>query len=494
MQTRNTRLLLFTLAGPIVGVGIAEAHAATIPDILVSADAGDDLGGRPVALALGVDGTFLLASESAGAGVLLRFDALGESAGPATPLSERPEDLAVAADSGAVVVVSDQSVRVFDRDLELRWQQRLPARGVTEPARRVAVGERGTVAVLAAGRVHVFTASGVALGVIGAGVGTTRGIAVSDGEGLVMTTGWRDIRACGGGLDVATLAGFGLDGAPRWQAYGELGEDELCSERGSLGDATRGVAVARGEDGYLYLLGEAEGPNNLFRTRPGAPGEAANNVELDALTDAETSKAALFAYYARFTAQGEHLRGQYLVFPEAGSIVQPLGIAADEHGNVYLSGTASHGPDAADEVPHSEALDAMAGFFTVVEPELEGRRLWQQFEVDGVATVVTGLALAGGYAATLVDASPSRAATGLHTGPTVLLWPGDHGPTGATKRPDRDSVGTFGYESGVSGSDPSCYCEADSSPTLLSLFALATIALALRRPRARPYRRTRERR
>ena len=453
-------------------------------DILVGGNLGAELGGRPVALALASDGTVVLASRQRDTSNLLRLDDLGAAVGPMKQVPERVEHVAVDPKSGAILVIGDQSLSAFDRDLAPIWQRRLPARDEHEPARRVAVGELGTVAALAAGDVRVFSPEGLALGDIPAGQSSIRDVAVLDGEGFVITTGSRSRRACGQDLDVATLSAFEPGGAPRWDAYGQPGDDQLCGEHGDLLDSTRGVAVARGEDGYIYLLAEVEGPRNILRGRPGAPGEPANNVGFDGMTDAETSQATLFTYFARFTPNGDHLRGQYLTLPDDGAIVQPAAIAADAHGNVHLTGTASHGPAAADEVPHSEALDALAGFYTVIEPDFEGRHLWRQFEDSAAATAVPALALAKGHAVTLLDvSSPTSGTPGTFPGPMVLQWPADHGATAAEKRPERDSLGTFGYESGISGSDSSCYCDADSTPTPMSLLAVAVVGLALRRRR-----------
>ena len=495
MHTRPSRTRLSSLAVlATLAVTSVTAQAAPGLDILVGGspgtELGAELGGRPVALALASDGTVILASRQRDTSNLLRLDALGAAVGPMKRLPERVEHVAVDLKSGAILVIGDQSLSAFDRDLAPIWQQRLPARDEHEPARRVAVGELGTVAALAAGDVRVFSLEGLALGSIPARQNSVRDVAVLDGEGLVITTGSRSRRACGQDLDVAMLSAFEPGGAPRWDAYGEPGDDQLCGEHGDLLDSTRGVAVSRGEDGYIYLLAEVEGPRNILRGRPGAPGEPANNVGFDGMTDAETSQATLFTYFARFTPNGDHLRGQYLTLPDDGAIVQPAAIAADAHGNVHLTGTASHGPSAADEVARSEALDAFAGFYTVVEPDFEGRHLWRQFEDSAAATAVPALALAGGHAVTLLDvssiSSPASGTPGTFPGPMVLQWPADHGATAAEKRPERDSLGTFGYESGISGSDSSCYCDADSTPTPMSLLAIGVVGLALRRRQRRP--------
>ena len=54
-------------------------------------------------------------------------------------------------------------------------------------------------------------------------------------------------------------------------------------------------------------------------------------------------------------------------------------------------------------------------------------------------------------------------------------------PAGVDKRPDPETQGTFGYESGVSGSDPTCYCDSRSTPGPATFLGLAVFALALPR-------------
>ena len=468
-------LTLLTLAGP--------ARASATPDILAAAGLGDELGGEPVALDLAADGTtLLLARDAQGRGAVLRLDPLGAPSGAVRPLSGRAEDLAVDRRTGNLAVVGDAELALFDPGLAPLWQRPLPPRRADEPARRVAVGELGRVAALAANELHSFSPAGHALGRV-ALVDQARDLAVVDAVGVVVVTGSLRRSACERPLDVATLAAFAFDGAPRWRALEDVDLDVRC-EREDLAGA-RGVAVARGEDGNIYLLAEVDGAANQFR---GPPGQPATNVAFDTYTAPEPGQAALYAYYARYTADGEHLLGQYFALPDAGSVVRPRAIAADLHGNVHLTGVASHSLGAADEQLRSERLAAPAGFYQVVEPDLEARRVWHQLEADDAPTELSALAIADDRAVALlhVAAAPGRPHAGpLPTGPSLLLWSGQHGPVDVEKRPDPETQGTFGYESGVSGSDPSCHCDAHAPPSsarlTLGMFALA----GLSRPRRR---------
>ena len=108
--------------------------------------------------------------------------------------------------------------------------------------------------------------------------------------------------------------------------------------------------------------------------------------------------------------------------------------------------------------------------------------MWHTLERDDAATASTALALSGPRAVTLLAARrlPIDDDGPASLGPSVLTWPTD--PEQAIpKRPDREDVGTFGYESGVAGSDPSCYaCGPTRQPGAGGVLALAAIVLFIR--------------
>ncbi|HEY0132930.1 MAG TPA: hypothetical protein VGB85_02585, partial [Nannocystis sp.] len=207
---------LAALALPLALVG-GPAHAAPDLDFLASAGLGDDLGGRPVAIDLTNDGV-VLASVREGQGTLVRLDRSGESLANTRTLNTGVDHLAVDRGSGNVTVVGPDGVAVFDAELAPLWQRPLTTRA---GERRVAVGERGTVAAIAGGTLHIFAADGTLLGQAEPGDDFTRGLAVLDDAGIVVTTGWSRRTACDSAVDVAALTAFAHDGAPRWRAYGD---------------------------------------------------------------------------------------------------------------------------------------------------------------------------------------------------------------------------------------------------------------------------------
>ncbi len=479
----HTRLPCTLLALTVLAVS-APARASSTPEILAAAGFGDDLGGVPIALGLAADGTTLLLGRDAqGRGALVRLDPFGAPSGPARPLPERADDLAVDQRTGNLSIVGDTELVTLAPDFTRLWHHPLPPRRDGEPGRRVAVGELGTVAVLAAGEVHTVSATGLGLGRITSAGQSLRDLAVVDATGIVVVTGSSARTLCEQAVAVAVLSAFAFDGTPRWRAD-DRAQTEDC-EHQNLASA-RGVAVARGEDGHVYLLAEVDGANNQFR---GSVEQPARNVAFDTYTAPEAGQAALYAYYARYDADGEHMLGQYFALPDAGSVVRPRAIAADRHGNVYFTGAASHSLGAAGEQPYTERLDAMAGFYQVVEPDLEARRVWHQAEADDMTTALSALAITDDRAVVLLqaDALPGGPEAGaLPVGPSLLLWAGQHGPVDIEKRPDPETQGTFGYESGVSGSDPKCHCDARQVPTPSAWLTLGLLVLAsLPRPRRR---------
>lgn len=456
------------------------------PDVLAAWEYGDDLGRDAIALEIATDGTLLLLDRFGDRASLTRLHPVG------VPMQRRAvpgraRDLAVDRRTGDLAVLTDSELRMLNPSFESLWVRPLSMEG-GEPGLRITVGEAGTVAAITAHGLFVFTGAGVPLGAASIG-GELRDVAVVDSAGLIVVAGSREQMVCDRPLQVATLAGFDLAGAPRWSAYGGDERGDRCDDGDFTLADTRGVAVSRGEDGHVYFLAEVEGENNPFHNRPGHPEVPAANVVFDRYSEPEATEAAVFSYHARFAPDGAHLLGQYFTLPDAGAIVRPRSIAADVHGNVFVAGSASHSLGAADERALTARLDATAGYFQVLEPDFEARRVFHTIDADDMTSELIDLAIDDGRALALLHAHmlPGRPAPGgLPAGPSLLVWPAAFGPLEAEKRPDPETQGTFGYESGVSGSDPTCYCDSSRAPSSGSLLVLATLGLAsLSRPRRR---------
>lgn len=418
----------------------------------------------PVALDLVGNGDLVLVSDAAdGDSTLVRLDPLGARSGEPRALSGAASDLAVDRRTGHVIVADEAGLAAFDPGFEPLWRRPLP-----HPGARVSVGEHGTIAALAGPELQIFDEYGRQTAALRPGFAAHE-LAVVDADDLVAVTGALAAN-CDDPHDTLAVAAFTRDGAPLWQAHGDRDECDT---------ATRGVAISRGGDGLLYLLAEVDGrlPDHL---------RARNHVVIDGYTDPETQNPARAAWFARIDTDGAHLLGQFFGLPADGSVVRPTAISADEHGNVFLAGAASHSLGAADEQTMTARLDAASGFYQVVEPDFEVRRVWHPIEADGMTTELTTLAHANDRVVAILGATPlpGHPDPALPEGPSILVWPDDHGPLHAEKRPDPESQGTFGYESGVSGSDPTCYCSAPAAPAPATLLSLGLVSLALRRRRS----------
>jgi hypothetical protein len=441
-------------------------------DLLVARSLGDELVDVPLALAATPHGLAVV-----GAGAQL-WTTAGE-----------PTDRRIAADIDDVTAVGDDLALVGPDGLvyldslgEVAWQvpaARLGARA-DDTRWRVAADER-TVAVLAGDSVHTFHADGRARA-RWSGDAELAAIAVADD--LVVTTGLRRISCDDEPRDVAVLTAATADGQPRWSAY-DHDASSLCAAGRVVAASTRGVDVAFGDDARVYLLAEADGADSPLRVHPNHLGVRANTEIFDGLSDPDEAQRGKIAYYARFDRAGEHLVGQFLGLPATDSEpsrLSPRAIAATSSGLVIVAGSTNRTFTGADETPGTEALGQDVGFVQVIDADFTGRQRWDVLEdLEGEHAVVD-LALVGDSVVGLVSgaAAPGDALIDLPladpaTDPTAKKK--------VTKHPDNDTQATFGFESGVSGSDPTCYCDEARTPGPAAL-ALGLLTLAgLPRPR-----------
>ncbi len=436
--------------------------SADAPDVLVSAALGDDLGGRPLAIDLDTEGNVVLGGVDERGGTLVRFDAAGLET-DARALAMEVDDLAVDRGTGDVAVVGATAVMLLGPDLELVWQQSLPPRPRASEW-RVAVGELGTVAVADGELVQTFDAHGRLLGSVPMQRDGIAAVAVLDHDDRVVLVG--SSRDGGCASERAWVSAYTRAGSLRWEGLGADG----CAD-----SASRGVDVVRGDDGLVYVLAEVEAGGTPF----------ADAVAFDASTDRRYIESSPAAYYARFTPDGVHVAGQYLGFADELSMVRPVAIAADLHGNVHVAGVTTHDLAEPDEVAGESAIvDALAepsAFHQVIAADFGSRLSWHALVQGGATTELAAFALAGSRSVALVGTWPTTAEddADVDAGPMVLVSPTEPKDAGGPeKRPDREDVGTFGYESGVSGADPTCYCDArrrDHGVGVLGLFAIVLV-------------------
>jgi hypothetical protein len=454
----STRFASFVAVLSFLSVA-AVAHADSDVDVLAT----DVIGEQPGALALFDDGSVVVVGADGDEGLVVRLDATGDPV--ASVVRDRAvHDVAVDPRRGHVVIVDAAEVAVLSADLDVLWSAPLPPGATGEAS--VDVGEEGSIAVAIGGELLTFASDGgvLARATVSA---TISAVAVLDESDLVVAGGWRS--TCDAAVDAPVLVGFATDGTERWRAFDAIDCDDASA---------RIVDVARGEDGDVYALAEAEGSRHAL--------SSGIDVAFDPLSSA--GEASALAYFARVSTDGVPQLGQSIGFADPDAVVRPAGIAADKLGNVVVTGTTTHALEIDDGIEHGEALFAEAGFYTMLRSDFRGRFVWHTLERDDAATASTALALAGPRAVTLLAARrlpPIDDDGPASLGPSVLTWPTD--PEQAIpKRPERDDVGTFGYESGVAGSDPTCYaCGPTRQPGAGGVLALAAILLFIRPRRAR---------
>jgi hypothetical protein len=459
----TSRCLLASAGALAIQLATTTAGAAPPVDVLASGDLGDELGARPRALGVFSDGSMIVGgTEPGGHGAIVRLDAAGLSAGPTLDFAGRVHDLAVDPRTGQVAVLSDRTLLVLGPDLAPVFELPIAREGAVAPG-RVAVGERGTIAVVTGGVLQVVSSDGVVWGTAAVGSGTTAAVAVPDAAGIVVVIGWDD--RCGSGTEAAFVRAFDRRGAPRWREYEDCGDEPLTD--------SRGIDVAVGGDGHVYVLAEVEGVGGVFAGREVAA--------FDATTDLEDEAPLRSAYYARLSPSGEHLLGQWFAIPDSDAIVTPVAIAADRDGNVAIAGLTTHTFEGDGDDVYAEALGAPTGFFQIVGPDLDARRVFSLMEVEGAPLLPSSMALAPTQALVLAHA---RTASGEV--PMVVALPTE--PDAAEKRPDREDVGTFGYESGIAGSDPTCHaCGPTRAPGPFGVAMLGVFVVMAGR-RRRPVR------
>jgi hypothetical protein len=464
---------LARIALPVLAC-LAPSLARADVDLLVARSLGDELVDIPVALVATTHGLAVV-----GAGAQL-WTTAGE------PTARR-----IAADIDDVAAVGDDLALIgrgglvyLDALGAVAWQVPAAQFGAHgDDARWRVVADERSVAVLAGQSIHTLHADGRPHA-----HWTTDAtlVAIALADDLVVASGARQVVCDDEPRDVAVLTAAATSGAHRWAAY-DHPASSLCAAGRVVAASTRGVDVAFGDDGHIYLLAEADGAESPLRAHPNHLGVRANIETFDSLSDPDEAQRGKIAYYARFDRAGEHLVGQFLGLPATDSEpsrLSPRAIAATASGLVIVAGSTNRTFTGADETPGTEALGQDVGFVQIVDADFTGRQRWDLLEdLEGEHAVVD-LALTDDSVIGLVSgaAAPGDALIDL---PLADPAADPSAKKKVTKHPDNDTQATFGFESGVSGSDPTCYCDAPRPPGPAAL-VIGLLALAgLPRPRRR---------
>jgi hypothetical protein len=425
MTSTNRRFTARTIVVAAL-LGASTTAQAQVPDTLVGAV--DDEHTDIVAIALGENDEVIVASVAGGRGRVALLDAIGDVV---LRVEHEHEivDLVTDTDARRIAVLRADALALLEPSLATVWE-----RPLSPPIDdgHLAIGDDGTIAIAIGTRIEAIDAEGRLTFSTATGLDEVTALAVTS-DGLVVAGGVST--RCG---DHAALVAFDGHSDVRWDAW----SSRDC-------DATPPVArvtdVRIGADGEIYVLGDADGP---------APDHAR------------------VAWFARVSTDGTMVATGSFGFAAPYSSVRADAIAADVDGNVLLLGAATHESDDGVIV---ESPRGATGFYRMVAADLTTHRVSREFEIDDMDGARTQLVADARRAVAMipaVDDDPAR----------IVLLPTAPDVHKKEKTPDRDDVGTFGYESGASGIDPTCYCDArrTTSPSWWAA-TVALIALSRRR-------------
>lgn len=369
-------------------------------DVVGGVDVGPDgtvvVAGSIAAGDLGATATTLLGGGAAG---ILRLSVDGRSVVGVTRLGGAATDVAVRQSTGEIAVSGDFGVALLDAAAQaVIWSDAAPG----GDAREVAIGQEGTVAVLAGTTLSVFSAEGAPLGSFNVPTNQeVTDVAVDDVSQTVFATGYKqdDGYTCTQ-LQIPFIRAYAFDGAPRWHAYDwdkvQAGDASECAD-------SRGYGLAMGRDGKLYYVGESHGGNTVHRRLPQDLTAMAPVVKTDAYNDPyNLNGAAPIGFYGRFDpATGALEQGQFLntrLSSGKGNAARPRAIAADAQGNVFVAGGSACCIEGGDvkTVNGAPAMPTYAGggFVLVVSADFQQRLAWTAFNgelgggADGISVAV----------------------------------------------------------------------------------------------------------
>lgn len=332
-----------------------------------------------------------------GNGAIIRLDSTGRTMLSITRIGATVEDLEISADGSIAVCGSFGIVVLTPNAGSVIWSAN------PGTASRCAIASDGTVVVLVGGIAHVYRSNGAALGSWNIGGSAQSDIAIDASHQLVIATGYTQADAT---LQVAFIKAWSYSGtALAWRSYG-FSSGEV---RGAnLGADTRGVRVAIGRDGKLYVAATINGGTgaSIFSRDPKNIGlrlDSTRSIATDSYNTPTNVGSVKIGWYGRFNpADGSLERGQTILTrlsSGSGNSISPRAIMADESGNVYLAGDMAcciqnRAARSIGGVPVG-SYELGEAFLLVVSSDFRQRIVWTPF---------TGTASAGGSPATGVAA------------------------------------------------------------------------------------------
>jgi DNA-binding beta-propeller fold protein YncE len=357
-----------------------------------------------------------------GSGIVIRFNATGTQVLSVTRIGQSVDDMEINRSNGQVAVIGEFGAALLSSDAnEVLWHRKLDPDGggaVASNGRRIAIGNKGSVAALHGKRVTIFADNGTLLSLILPGKSYVEDVAIDDDTGRVFVVGFDNERlsALNKGcpncpVQIAFMHCYDLKANRVWSNYDWTGAE--C-DNGNEADS-RGLRIAMGRDGKLIFGAESAGGNSIFRFNPRKLGEE-NQVIGDKYNHPYNTAANHISYYARLDpATGELLKGQFLLARKSdnrGNAVRMKAVAADEQGNVYVAGVSTYSMDEKSlPTVAGKTVVPAGGFVLVVSPDFSSRLLWTTFETDSYASTPKAIAAAAGAAVIASDAQKDAMVT-----------------------------------------------------------------------------------
>ncbi len=306
------------------------------------------------------DGTLLLAGTLPGArvetwkprevrgrgdGMVVRLSARGDEVLAVLRFEGQVNDLRTDGSGRAYVTGGFGSARLDPLGNRVLWTSNVGGKEA-----RIAPGPDGAAVVLSGDTVTVLDGQGKPTADWTIAASTCQDVVCDVGRRRVYVTGSTNRRGRAPGqksmpVEVAFVHAYDLRGGRLWLAYDWSGQE--VADRGLMAD-TRGVRLALGPDGDLYVAGESGGDNTIWlrqsrdlRERlPAAPG--------DRYQTATNTRANPIAFVGRLDpATGKAEAGTMLLArlkDNKGNAVRPRALAVDGQGRVYVAGVAGVSP------------------------------------------------------------------------------------------------------------------------------------------------------
>lgn len=276
---------------------------------------------------------------SPGNGFVARFSTNGKEILGLARFSSEVQDMDINRTTGQVVAVGDFGLVSLSSDLQQT--------GFVKPAfstsggNRVAVGDTGAVAWLSKSRVFVYDAAGTVLnaGFVPSGK-IIADVAISGSSQTVIVVGesQKDGAPCSQ-YRAGWMRGYNYAGQVKWTNY-DWNRDQVGND---CADAMP-IRTAIGRDGKLYMAAESAGGNSVFRWDPRQLSKSIQ-VKTDMFTNAFNTASNHITFVGKYdAATGNIDQGQFYLSrlsSGAGNTIKPLGITADEAGNIFLVGQAN---------------------------------------------------------------------------------------------------------------------------------------------------------